>query len=725
MTFRDSGPVAGSRDPFVAALPYVLDPFQLEAMDALDAGRSVLVTAPTGSGKTVVGEYAVHLALSRGMRAFYTTPIKALSNQKFGDLARRYGTKAVGLLTGDNSINAEAPVVVMTTEVLRNMIHAERAGLSSLGYVVLDEVHYLEDRYRGGVWEEVILGAPKETVLACLSATVANAGELVAWISTVRGETAVVVENRRPVELQNLFCIGERPGRHLRLLPTLVGGRPNPEAARLDAAIGRGRVPRRYHGRPDPGLGRPVEQSYRPRRSEVVEELASEDLLPSIYFVFSRSGCDEAVRHCLDDGLRLTSPEERGLIRETVESFVETLSDDELSVLNYGRFSAALEAGVAAHHAGMVPPFREAVESLFANGLVKVVFATETLAVGINMPARSVVIDELSKFSGEGHVELAPGEYTQLTGRAGRRGIDESGAGIVVASPFHTFADVARLVGAPGRPLGSSFRPTYNLAVSLVRRFDRTEAYRVVTSSFAQYLSPDDLGRELDAVIAVLRGRGYVRRWKVTAEGEMLAGLYHEADLLVADSLRAGTLDDLDPAELAAVVSAFCYEGRRRREGAAEPPTGLVAERIEAVSRLSRALSATEASRALTPTRGPDDGVAAATFEWARGRDLRAVLLRRRGAGAPNALPRARGRRRPPPRPRQGRSAVTAMTGGDFVRNMKQVVDLLRQLTIVAPSPSTRESAARAAGRLNRDVVAASSILTGAAGIPTAEAPAP
>ncbi|MGO9197809.1 MAG: DEAD/DEAH box helicase [Acidimicrobiales bacterium] len=685
-----SGQVPSSlRASFGRTYPYSLDRFQLEAMDLLDAGRSVLVTAPTGSGKTVVAEYAVHLALGEGVRAFYTTPLKALSNQKYGDLVARHGSARVGLLTGDNSINAGAPVVVMTTEILRNMIHSERTSLSRLGYVVLDEVHFLEDPYRGGVWEEVILGAPPEVKLVCLSATVANADDLAAWIGQVRGSTGIVREDRRPVALHDLFAIGDRSAHRIHLLPVFVHGRPNSQAIELDELLAR-------HGsrtvRPRPRIHQTGGRSrtYRPRRAEVVERLHEADLLPAIYFVFSRAGCDEAVRYCLDDGLRLTSPPERQRIREIAEAHVDALSDDDLAVLGYGRFVSALESGMAAHHAGMVPPFRETVEACFAEALVKVVFATETLALGINMPARSVVIEELTKYGGAGHQELTPGEYTQLTGRAGRRGIDEVGYAVVLASPFHSFDDVARLAGAPGRALTSSFRPTYNLAISLVRRFDRTEAYRIVTSSFAQWLSEEDLAGQLTSVLDMLEARGYLRGWSVTPDGEVLAGLYHEADLLISESLRAGLLDGLEPAALAAAVSAFCFEARRERDGALDPPQGLVSERLLAVAALSEDLTEDERSRSLPLTRGIDAGFAALARDWARGRDLRRVL----------APPNQRGSERRTLRP--------VMTGGDFVRNMKQVIDLLRQVATVAPLPETRSAAHRAAGRLLRGVVSAS-----------------
>ncbi|MFI5042075.1 MAG: DEAD/DEAH box helicase, partial [Acidimicrobiales bacterium] len=397
---------AAGRAAWVASLGFELDDFQVRALDAIDAGRSVLVAAPTGSGKTVVGEYAVERALEEGNKAFYTTPLKALSNQKFGDLVRRYGAERVGLLTGDNSINGDAPVVVMTTEVLRNMIYARSGALTGLRYVILDEVHYLENAWRGPVWEEVIIHSPPEVDLVCLSATVSNAEEVADWLETVRGSAEAVIEERRPVELTHLYLIGDKSSQELLLLPTFVDGRPNPTATQLDSSVARGTGARRRE--------RP--RFFTPRRAEVAELLGEQGMLPAIYFIFSRAACDEAVRSCRGAGLRLTSPSERAAIRAIAEAKVESLADADLAVLGYGEWLDGLEAGIAAHHAGMVPPFKEAVEQCFAAGLVKVVFATETLALGINMPARSVVIEKLTKFTGERHEFLRPGEYTQLTG---------------------------------------------------------------------------------------------------------------------------------------------------------------------------------------------------------------------------------------------------------------------------------------------------------------------
>jgi ATP-dependent RNA helicase HelY len=489
---------ATRRAAFVAERGFPLDPFQIQALDALDDGESVLVAAPTGSGKTVVAEYAIACALAAGGKVFYTTPLKALSNQKYGDLVRAYGSETVGLLTGDNSVNGEAPVVVMTTEVLRNMIYAGSSTLHGLHYVVLDEVHYLQDRYRGPVWEEVIVHLPAEVRLVCLSATVSNAEEVASWIGTVRGATAAVIEEHRPVSLEHRYVVGERGSDLLHLLPTFVPGpdgelRPNPDASRLDARNAR-----------DPAWrGRPRTRTRTPSRVETVELLAQESMLPAIAFVFSRKGCDQAVQQCLAAGLRLTDPAERAQIRAIADAKTGSLADADLDVLRYGEWLSGLEAGFAAHHAGMVPPMKEAVEEAFAAGLVKVVFATETLALGINMPARSVVIEKLSKFTGERHEFLTPGEYTQLTGRAGRRGIDERGYAVVCWSPFVPFDQVASLASRRSDALTSSFRPTYNMAANLVRRYSKFEAHHLLNLSFAQFHADRDvvsLERQLDRI---------------------------------------------------------------------------------------------------------------------------------------------------------------------------------------------------------------------------------
>ncbi|HZN12863.1 MAG TPA: DEAD/DEAH box helicase [Acidimicrobiales bacterium] len=872
------------RAEFEAGLGFPLDPFQQQALDALDDGQSVLVAAPTGSGKTIVAEYAVARALAEGAKTFYTTPLKALSNQKFNDLIARHGAGRVGLLTGDNSIRPDAPIVVMTTEVLRNMLYAVSPLLTGLRYVVLDEVHYLQNLYRGAVWEEVIIHSPPEVDLVCLSATVSNAEEFAAWIGTVRGATRAVIEERRPVELQNLFMVGDRSSEQVHLLPTFVDSKPNAAVAQLEA-----RSTVRPHER-----GRRRLRLYTPRRVDVVDRLYGEEMLPAIYFVFSRAGCDDAVRQCLDAGLRLTTPEERTEIRAIADAKLTALGDADLDALGYAGWMAGLEAGLAAHHAGLVPPFKEAVEAAFTKALVKVVFATETLSLGINMPARTVVIEKITKFTGDGHEPLTPGEYTQLTGRAGRRGIDEQGNAVVLWSPFVPFEQVASLASRRAYALTSSFRPTYNMAANLVRRYQPDMAHHLLNLSFAQYradsavvrdearldtlradlvtaeagaicelgdvieyaalrrtadraakrlpstqdqvvvalaglqpgdvlsvpgakarrrvavlstrgrrggdlrirvvtqdnrvltLGPKDfaappravgrvtlptpftptkpafqrlvaqslrqaklradglvgvagpaatptpeaeaaaahpvagcpdvdehvlaarrvadlrrsvsrveqqihsrtesLARQFDRVLRVLDAWGYVDGWSLTEAGDVLCSTYHEADLLIAEALRVGLLDDLAPEALAALASAFTFEARGKDPAVATPtfPSPRVRERWVAIADLAVELNRTEEDAGLPLTRSPELGFFDLAHGWAAGIELDELLLEHE------------------------------MSGGDFVRNIKQLIDLLRQLALVAPVPETRAAAAAAAEQLFRGVVAASSVVGGA-----------
>lgn len=874
---------------FVVDAGFDLDDFQIKALDAIDAGCNVVVAAPTGSGKTVVAAYALERALGEGRKAFYTTPLKALSNQKYAELVRRHGAAAVGLLTGDNAVNGSAPLVVMTTEVLRNMIYAASPALEGLRYVVLDEVHYLQNTYRGPVWEEVIIHAPADVDLVCLSATVSNAEELADWIRVVRGETTTIVEERRPVDLHDLYLVGDRSSDHLMLSPTLVDGRPNPEAVALDTKSAR-----------QPGTrGRPRSRLYTPRRPEIVERLDQARMLPAIFFIFSRAACDDAVRGCLREGLRLTTIEERRQVRAIADAHLDALTDEDLRLLDHGAWISGLEAGFAAHHAGMVPPFKEAVEACFAAGLVKVVFATETLSLGINMPARTVVIEKLTKFTGERHEFLTAGEYTQLIGRAGRRGIDDVGYAVVPWSPFVTFEQVASLAGDRRFVLTSSFRPTYNMAANLVRRYPPAEAHHLLNLSFAQYqadgdivrletqlarsqttlveaakgamcdrgdvreyrrllraseeaarqrpsmtaavsaslervrpgdvlvvpggrsggrvavlstarrrggevrlraitterqvvtlrtrdfpgpprpvgrvtlptpftptqsgfqrqvasalralsLDPsarseasegrndggrwrgeqamaraadaaahpvarcvdarthlraldrtdrlardverltrriksrsDSLARQFDRVLQVLERRGYINGWALTPAGDRLGRLYHESDLLIADTIDRGILDGLGAADLAGLVSCFTYETRRSSEAEPRHPGGRLNDRLRRVERLCAELNGAEEDAGLPLTRPPGPGFVVLAREWAEGEDLATIV----GDGE--------------------------VTGGDFVRNIKQLIDLLRQIGDLAPDPATARSAREGAGRLLRGVVAASSVLTG------------
>ena len=771
------------RERFLRRLSFPPDPFQLEAFDALDAGRSVLVSAPTGSGKTLVAAYGVDLALAERGKAFYTTPLKALSNQKFGELASVHGIERVGLLTGDTSVRPDAPIVVMTTEVLRNMLLAGSDLLAGLRTVVLDEVHYLQDPYRGGVWEEVLVLCPSDITFVCLSATVSNAHELGDWLTSVRGPTSVVVERRRPVVLRHHLAVYRRapdasgpPG--TELLPLLSDGRPGGEALRLDHVVRRVAqlqpAPRWRSGRT-----RGPRLPFRtPRRTELVEALDDRELLPAIVFIFSRAGCDDAVGQCLREGIRLTDPPQRAEIRRIAEAHVEPLSDDALEVLSYPQWMEGLEAGIAAHHAGLVPAFRETVEECFAAGLLQVVFATETLSLGINMPARTVAIERFDKYGSAGRAPLTSGEYAQLTGRAGRRGLDDEGHAVVLWSPETPVAEMARVAVAPPPDLHSSFRPTYNLAVNLVRRFDRPTALSVLRSSFAQWQADaaarqgrehasdpqrtagraarrrrpsvprDVLVEHLGRRLAVLEELGYVDDWRLTGRGTQLARVYHEADLLVAEALVDGVLDGAEPSVMAGVLSSLVFERRRarrtfgagrhgqhgqhggrrddrrddRRDGRTGRPASAtlgvggdgvtaealgvgdgpargrqkkgggdrlgeqrrreLAERLAAVDALGERIRAVEEVHLVPRTRQPEPGLAGAVCAWARGAPLGTVL-------------------------EVAARDVGEVAPGDFVRTVKQLVDLVGQVATVAADPAVAAAASAAGGLLRRDVVAA------------------
>ncbi len=909
-------------DRFVAQLGFPLDPFQQQAIDALVRGRSVLVAAPTGAGKTVVGEFACHDAVTRGGKAFYTTPIKALSNQKYRDLLLRYRPDQVGLLTGDRSINGDAPVVVMTTEVLRNMIYEASRTLNGLRHVVLDEVHYLADRSRGAVWEEVIVQLPASVQIASLSATVSNAEEFGAWLDQVRSAAGpgrsgegceLVLEESRPVPLRHHYFVNDRiydtfrAGRkggssreHRERASQALAGVPNPDVVMLER---RSRQRNRVSNR-----GRrqgPAVRLKWPSRPQVVEELAARSWLPAILFVFSRKGCEDAAEQLHRAGVRLTTGPEREEIAALIDTLLGGLPEGDLEVLDFAGFRARALDGIAAHHAGMVPAFKECVEVLFQRGLLKVVAATETLALGINMPARTVVLERLEKWNGESHVLLTPGEYTQLTGRAGRRGIDRVGHAVVLHQRDLDFRTVAGLVGTRTYPLRSSFEPSYNMAVNLLRRHDLAQAEELLGASFAQFeadlrvsaksqrlveldealagyarhlecehgdwaaywalrrelsrlekaeararkdaveqalrsgiaaLEPGDVlhlpwagRRGLVAVVGVhltrkgtpiaqvvtderaltkvgpreldrvpepverirLPGRGNPRqqdyrkdvagrlraldppwtdgngggpvpeaqdaevadrgpseqvtelrgqlrahpchrcpdrtdheRWQhradelieqadrlraevrrttgslvrhlhriltvltelgyvddtpaPTGQGLVLAGIYSEVDLLVAEALRRGVLDDLEPAELAGLAALFLYEPRGGESTSrAVLPTFALEEATESVLDLAEELRSRERAAGLRSTlKELDAGFVAPAYRWAAGADLDAAV------------------------------GTLDITGGDFVRNIKQVADLVGQLRTVAGTELSSR-AAQCVEDLRRGIVEA------------------
>ena len=878
---------------FAADYPFGLDDFQQRACEALEDGGGVLVCAPTGAGKTVVGEFAVHLALQQGRKCFYTTPIKALSNQKFHDLRRVHGDDRVGLLTGDTVVNGDAPVVVMTTEVLRNMLYAQSSALTGLGYVVMDEVHYLADRFRGAVWEEVIIHLPASVSLVSLSATVSNAEEFADWLVSLRGRTEIVVSEHRPVPLWQHMLVGKRMFDLFADSDAAAGHEAHPQLLRhireQERRLGYDRRGRLRRARP----------TY---RSDVVAKLDREGLLPGIVFIFSRAGCDAAVGQCLADGIRLTEAGESAAITELVEERTSHIGAADLNALGYYPWLEGLQHGLAAHHAGLLPVFKEIVEELFLKGLVKVVFATETLALGINMPARSVVLERLVKYNGEEHVDLTPGEYTQLTGRAGRRGIDVEGHAVTIWTPEVDPRHVAGLASTRTYPLNSSFAPSYNMAVNLMSTVGSDRARELLASSFAQFqtdrkvvglaeqaraakraaeafdgavecelgdfdeyfglrmavadreksmsrqrkadaraaaqtsltrlrvgdviriphgrraglavvldpgvgrggsdgevrplvltearwsgrvagsvfpavveafarvkvpknfnhrnpaarrdmvarlraaaamvpegrkrrrrhqptdvelerlrrrlrehpchVCPDvdeharqagrryrlledhrrlqrrvdqrsgSLTRTFDKVCDMLAEYGYIASGEVTDDSRTLARIWSEADLLVAECARNGDWDDLNAAELAAVLSIVLYESRRESDMPATLPQGRISDAVGATMRRFEAIAQDERSRGLALTRRPDLGFVWPVFRWARGEPLAKVLAS--GDGPDGFMP-----------------------AGDFVRWTRQTIDLLGQLAkaVGAESP-LYATAHEAADALRRGVVA-------------------
>ena len=749
---------------------FELDSFQIEACFAIEEGKGVLVAAPTGAGKTIVGEFAAYLAVEQNKKCFYTTPIKALSNQKYQEFVERFGEDRVGLLTGDNSVNSDAEILVMTTEVLRNMLYTNSSSLLNLGYVVMDEVHYLADKFRGAVWEEVLIHLMESVQVISLSATVSNAEEFGEWLQAVRGDTAVIVSENRPVPLYQHVLIGNR-------LIDLFNddGTVNQALFKSEReALRRIRTPR-HKGRFD--------DENRLNRAEVIEKLQSNQMLPVITFIFSRQGCDSAVKQCLSANLRLTSTEERDEIRTTASKYTSTIDSEDLELLGHHEWLAALERGIAAHHAGLLPVFKSCVEELFQRGLLKAIFATETLALGINMPARTVLLEKLSKWNGEAHVPITPGEYTQLTGRAGRRGIDIEGNAVVTWSPTVDSASAAGLAATRTYPLRSSFSPTYNMSINLLERYGRDRARNSLKSSFAQFQADravvgldrqirknneaikeyqtetlchlgnfaeyakirreikqaetliskrgridnkqrahleqeisgyrktlrqhpchacnereahariaeradrlikeneglsarvdnrtNVIAKTFDRVTQVLAKLGYLHEDAVTPTGKMLSKIYAESDLAIAETINSGLLEKLSDIELAAVLSVFIFESRKPE--APKIPNSQVQEALKEVVSIWSKLHNLESEYDVKTQREPDFGFCWIAFRWGSGHGLNSVLRN------------------------------SDLSVGDFVRAIKQLIDLLNQVS--GAKLELREKCLSAVKKLDRGVV--------------------
>ncbi|MFA6990224.1 MAG: DEAD/DEAH box helicase [Candidatus Gastranaerophilaceae bacterium] len=451
---------------------FKLDDFQLEAVKCIDEGKSVVVCAPTGAGKTVIAEHAIHNAIKEDKRLFYTTPLKALSNQKFNDFTVKYGEERVGLLTGDISINRNAQIVIMTTEVFRNMLYGTNLGkieenLKNVKYVVLDEVHYMNDEQRGTVWEESIIYCQNNVQLIALSATVANAKDLTEWINTVHSNTKLINTDFRPVPLRHYFYSENNPHDIFPLFEP--GGLLN---RKLKAIAPKGS----FTGK----------KSKKLSPADLVSVLHEKDMLPAIYFTFSRKKCDLYMQDCTK--LKLLNNFEEKRIVQIIDEYV---LDNPYLARN--KNLEYLYSGVASHHAGLLPGWKGLIEKLFQQGLIKVVFATETLAAGINMPARSTVISSISKRTDNGHRNLTPNEFLQMSGRAGRRGMDKIGHVIVLGSQFHDPSEIATLASSQADPLGSKFTPSYSMVLNLLQRFSLEQARELILKSFGYFNSTERL----------------------------------------------------------------------------------------------------------------------------------------------------------------------------------------------------------------------------------------
>ena len=764
---RSKHPISNA---FIETFDFELDDFQKRGIYAIESGKGVLVAAPTGAGKTVVGEFAAYLALEHRKKCFYTTPIKALSNQKYQEFIDRFGEARVGLLTGDSSINIDADIMVMTTEVLRNMLYTNSISLLNLGFVVMDEVHYLADRFRGAVWEEVLIHLMESVQVISLSATVSNAEEFGEWLQLVRGETVVVVSESRPVPLYQHVLIGNR------LLDLFNDdGTVNPALFRTEReALRRIKTPRNRER---------MDNENRLNRYEIIEKLDANQMLPMITFIFSRQGCDSAVKQCLSANLRLTSTEEREEIRVTANRYTSNLNAEDLELLKHHEWLAALERGIAAHHAGLLPVFKSCVEELFQRGLLKAIFATETLALGINMPARTVLLEKLTKWNGEAHVPITPGEYTQLTGRAGRRGIDIEGNAVILWSPSVDSATAAGLAATRTYPLRSSFSPTYNMAINLLERYGRDRARNSLKSSFAQFQADravvgldkqirrnseaiaeyktdqlchlgdfseyaklrreikqaetllskrgrldnrqrahleqelgnyrramrahachscherdqhariaeraDRLIREneglitrvesrtnviaktFDRVTLVLNELQYLKGDEVTLTGKALSKIYAESDLLIAEVLNSGVLDRLSDIEIASVLSIFLFESRKP-----EPPripNSNVQEALKEIVKIWSKIHEIESEHEVKTQKEPDFGFCWMAFRWGGGHGLNSILKN------------------------------SDLSVGDFVRAIKQLIDLLNQ--VAGAKNDLRDKCFSAIKKLDRGVV--------------------
>lgn len=692
-------------DAFSRRYPFVFDGFQEEAIHHVAAGTSVIVSAPTGAGKTLIAEFAIFRALATGQRLAYTTPIKALSNQKYADFCRQFGSDYVGILTGDVQVNSQASILVMTTEILRNMFYLQPPD--DLAYVVLDECHYMGDEGRGTVWEEIIINCPKDVPLVALSATVSNIDEIAAWIADIHRPIVAIQHPVRPVPLDYV----------------LVDPRGNIVRAHDVAKKGRGLLE-------EHGFERRPRRRRKPDVSRLIFQLQARHWLPAIYFIFSRVGCEALLRRCLRDGIGFIdahrADEVETAIDKTLVDYPSVAPDTELNRL----ILQGLRQGMGIHHAGMLAALKRLTELLFERGLVQLVFATETMSLGIHMPAKSVVIENLRKRSDYGFRTLRVGELTQMAGRAGRRGIDTKGTCIVAVDSREALDEALRLIEGEPEPIESRFKIGYSSAALLIQsQRNASDIRKTIERSFGQFQNRQRISlleaerkqllrqrgergkrsKQVRAALAhntrqlallqnsywdeflritrVLQHFGYLKAGELSAEGQLVAGLRHDNELLVTRVLFSGVLDRLTPAELAAMLSCLSEESR---EGDLSYSWALLRQhshlqkRFHVMGRLAQELQEVQRTHQVTLPASVQVGYLAASYRWASGEEDWGQLVRDAYGGHE----------------------------GDLIRAFRRLIDLCRQLADSPEvEPALQEGLWHAVAALDRDIVFESALI--------------
>ncbi len=623
-----------------------LDRFQEESIKAIDKNRSVLVSAPTGCGKTLIAEYAVDLCMEQGKRVIYTAPIKALSNQKYRDFKHRFGEENVGIHTGDLSVNPSAPILIMTTEIFRNMILEQSDRLQTVLYTIFDEVHFIDDEDRGTVWEESIILAPEHIRFVCLSATVPNIDDLAEWMQSVRNsEFAVVKESERPVPLKNhLFSAKYGPVSFQMLDKLYLKNARQRKKLRFRKASSR----------------------------RVIKKILGNKGTPILYFAFNRKACEKnAEQH---SELNLLSKEESDKIAEMITDLVNRYQLNDYNKLD--SLTYLWKRGVAFHHAGILPAAKEIVERLFATGLIKLLFCTETFALGVNMPARTVVFDDIEKFNGVEFAYMANRSFQQMAGRAGRRGMDEMGHVYCHIMPETTDPkEVKRLFYEESEPVMSRFNASYATILSLYNRHGEA-AFPIFQKSLRNYRRGSfsiskGYRKEEEQIrcrVRFLQENGYLNGQELTEKGK-LAMAVNGYEIQAAELYKTRCFDDLTPEKIVVVLAGLITESRKKNQIDSD-----FTIKTDAIKIIKKLRFKEESAGIKDPIRELDLALAAPIYAWATGCDLT-------------------------------RLASFGVPEGDLIRILRMTLQLLRSIKTNIDDPVTIQKFNTAFDLVNRDAV--------------------